>query len=244
MTDNNNPNPNPNTNTNTNTNTNDNIPRNTTNPDYPRLIRYLSTNIAALSIQRPMTRAIGLTIANAGNIIADIVSSEEKANYWIDQYNFFMRNGRLRGGQDGTGPFERGTNPFDNQGGTGNSNGLGDTSNFTSNFDFIKEFLSPVDHSIPLGTLINLHLVMHLGLFVLVISLIMITIFLYINLIILFNKDYFLNKVKNKYVLMYVKYVAFTTRIDIFVVSFFILVLQCFMAYILHYLIIHPIIIK
>jgi len=85
---------------------------------------------------------------------------------------------------------------------------------------------------------------MNLGLFIMVICLIMITIFLYINLIILFNKDYFLNRVKNKYVLMYVKYVAFKTRIAIFVISFFILVSQCFMAYILHYLIIHPIIIK
>jgi len=229
---------------NNNINTNDNITRNRDYPDYTRLIRDFCTNIAALIAQRPIFRAIVFTISNAGHIMSDIVSSEEKANYWIDQYNFFMKTDRLIDGQDETGPFERGTNLFYNQGGTENTKGLGDTSNFTSNFDFIRELLSPVDHSIPLGTLINIHLVMHLGLFVMVISLIMITIFLYINLIILFNKDYFLNKVKNKYVLMYVKYVAFTTRIDIFFVSFIILSLQCFMAYILHYLIIHPIIIK
>ena len=64
---------------------NDNIPRNRDNPDIPRLIRYLSGNVGALMCQRPMTRAIGLTVANAGNIIADVLTNEEKANYWIDQ---------------------------------------------------------------------------------------------------------------------------------------------------------------
>jgi hypothetical protein len=224
--------------------TNENIPRNRDIPDYPRLIRDLSTNSAALSAKRFITRALVLTIANACNILFDLVSSAERANYWIEQYNFFMITGRLRGEQNGTGLFERGTIPFDNQGDTGNSNCLGDTSNFTSNFDFIKEIISPVNHSIPLETLINIHFLMNLGLFIMVICLIMITIFLCINLIILFNKDYFLNRVKNKYVLMYVKYVAFITRIDLVVIIFIILVSQCFMAYVLHYLIIHPIIIK
>ena len=60
-----------------------------------------------------MSRAIGLTVANAGNILADVATNEERANYWIDQYYFFKANGRFRGGAPGTGPFERGTNPFE-----------------------------------------------------------------------------------------------------------------------------------
>jgi hypothetical protein len=87
-----------------------------------------------------------------------------------------------------------------------------------------------------------MHFTLTLGLLILVITLIVTTIYLYINLIILFNKDYFLNKVKNKYVLMYVKYVVFKTRIDIIVIGIIILALLCFMSYVLHYLIIHPII--
>ena len=240
-----------NNNNNNNNIPNDNIPRNMNNTDYARLIRYLSSNVAALTLRRPITRLIGLTIANAGNILADIASNEERANYWLgtfnlalDQYNFYSRNGRFRGGQDFTGPFERGTNPFENGGNTGNSNNSENTSNLISNFDFIKDFLSPVDHSIPIDTLINVHFIMILGLLVLTLSVLIITIYFYINLIILFNKDYFLNKVKNKYVLLYVKYVAFKTRIDIIVISIIILVVLSYMVYILHYLVVHPIIIK
>ena len=260
-------------------NTGENIPllllRNRENPDYARLIRYLSTNVAALLSRRPLTRAIGLTLANAGNILitikADIASNEERANYWIDQYNFYTRNGRLRGGPDGTGPFERGTNPFEGVDNTNNVNEASETtannnlgasettanniaeasettsseiSKFMPNFDFIRDFLSPVEHSIPLDTLINVHFIMILGLFVLVIALILLTIYFYINLFILYNKDYFLNQVKNKYALMYVKYVVFKTRVDIAVIGITTLVVLAFIAYILHYLIIHPIIIS
>ena len=61
----------------------ENIPRNRDNPDVARLIRYLSTNIGALMMRRPISRAIGLTIANCGNIIADafFFNNEERANY-------------------------------------------------------------------------------------------------------------------------------------------------------------------
>lgn len=223
----------------------DNIPRNKENVDYARLIRYLSGNIAALTVRRPMTRAIGLTIANAGNILADVATNEEKANYWIDQYNHYVRTGRFRGGQGGSGPFERGTNPFENScENTENLSNLSSTSNFSGNFYFFKELLSPVEHSIPLETLINVHFIMILGLFVMVILLIILTVYFYINLIIIFNKDYFLNKVKNKYVLMYAKYVIFKTRVDIIVIGLILLSVLCFMVYILHYLIVHPIIIK
>ena len=175
-------------------NPSDNILKNRDNPDYPKLIRYLSTNIAALAARRPMSRAIGLAIANAGNIMADIASNEERANYWIDQYNFYLKNGRLRGGQDGSGPFERGSNPFDNPENIGSSNNTESTSNFIGDSNFIKDLFSPVDHSIPLDTLINVHFLMNIGLFVLVIALIILTVYFYINLIILFNKDYLLIK--------------------------------------------------
>ena len=42
---------------------------------------------------------------------------------------------------------------------------------------------------------------------------------------------------------MYVKYVIFKTRIDIIVIGFIIIGVLSYMAYILHYLIVHPIII-
>lgn len=223
-------------------NTGDNIPRNSDNNDLPRLIRYLSANIAALAARKPLNRAIGLTIANAGNIIADVLSNEERANYWIDQYNFYRNNGRFRGGQSGSGPFERGTNPFDKPEDIGNSDTS--TSNLITNFDSIKDLFSPVEHSIPLDTLINVHFVMILGLFILVFCLIISIIYLFINILILFNKDYFLNKVQNKYALMYVKYVIFKSRVDIVVMGIFIIAVLCFMLYILHYLIVHPIIVN
>jgi hypothetical protein len=66
--------------------------------------------------------------------------------------------------------------------------------------------------------------------------------YFYLNLFILSNKDYLLNNVKNKYLLMYVKYVLFKTRIDIILIGAFILTGILFVAYILHYLVIHPII--
>jgi hypothetical protein len=233
--------------TDNNTNT-DNIPRNSDPQDLDRIIRYLFTNIAALIARRPMSRAIALTIANAGNVLADILTNEQRANYWIDQYNFYRINGRFRGGQPGYGPFERGTNPFDNPNYIGNSSSSNINDN-TSNFlgagkPAIRDLLSPVEHSIPLETLINLNFIMILGLFLFTLCLIVLTIYFYINLIILFNKDYFLNKVQNKYVLMYVKYVIFKTRLDVLVIGVITLSLLFFMAYILHYLIIHPIIIK
>ena len=125
-----------------------------------------------------------------------------------------------------------------------NANNPRDTSNFINHLDVIRDLFSPVDHSIPLDTLVNVHLTMILGLLILTLALIFTIIYLYINLIILFNKDFFLNKVNNKYILLYVKYVAFKTRIDIIVISILILVVLCYMLYILHYLIVHPIVIN
>ncbi len=244
--------------TNNNNALNENIFRNRENPDYLKLVRYLCTNLTALMVRRPEAKILAIIIANAGNILADVVYNEERANYWIDQYNFYRVNGRLRGEQPGTRPFERDTNPFDGPANIHNSNTnvidlggfsslvspKGDSSNFIGDFNFFRAIFSPVDHSIPLGTLINVHLVMVIGLFVLTLALLIVIIYLYINLIILFNKDFFLNKVKNKYVLLYVRYVAFKTRIDIIILGFIILAVLCYMLYILHYLIVHPIVIS
>jgi hypothetical protein len=93
----------------------DNLPRNTNNKDPARLIRYVVGNIAALAARIPGGRLSTGFNANGTNVLIDIASSEEKANYWIDQYNHYMQFGRLRGGQTGHGPFERdrGTNPFE-----------------------------------------------------------------------------------------------------------------------------------
>lgn len=227
-------------------NTGDNIPRGPVNQDPARIIRYLSTNIAALLCRKPMSRAAGLTIANAGNVIADIVSSEERANYWIDQYNFFKTHGRFRGGQPGSGPFERGANPFEDAleaGKDADNTGTG-TSKFLPDSSLFTDLFAPVEHSIPLDTLLNVHFILILGLFILVFCTILLLVFLFFNLFILFNKDFLLNRVQNKYAVLYIKYVLFKSRIDVLVLGMFIIGTLCFVLYILHYLIVHPIIVN
>ena len=81
------------------------------------------------------------------------------------------------------------------------------SSNIFPNFDFIKILFAPVKHSMSLDTLISVHFLMILGLFVIVTALILLIVYFYINLLIIFNKEFILNKIKNKYALMYVKYV-------------------------------------
>ena len=221
--------------------TGDNIPSSEGRNNYlARLIRDLSGYIAALSARTALSRAIAITIAKAGNILADIASDEARANYWIDQYNFF--NGRLRGGQPGSGPFEIGSNPFEKAENIGKS----DASNYLPdlNLNFIKDFFEPVEHTIPLETLQNIHIIMTIGLFVLVFCTVLLLIFFYFNLLILFNKDFLLNKVKNKYAVLYIKYVLFKSRVDILVIGLLIIGTLCFVLYILHYLIVHPILVN
>jgi len=53
-----------------------------------------------------------------------------------------------------------------------------------------------------------------------------------------------LNKVNNKFVLMYVKYVVFNTKVNLIFISILILVNLFFLTYCLHYLITHPIILN
>ena len=74
---------------------NDNIPRHHDNPDLSRMIRYISGNAAALMAGSPRNRAVGVFVSNSFNLIADVISNEEKANYWIDQYNHYMKYGRM-----------------------------------------------------------------------------------------------------------------------------------------------------
>nr|WVH38274.1 hypothetical protein [Trametes maxima] len=207
------------------------------NNDIARLIRYLSANVAALSARRPMSRAIGLTIANAGNILADIASDEARANCWIDRYNFYMANGRFRGG---SGPFERDNNTFENPDNIGKSY----TSNYLPDLSLFKDLFAPVEHSIPLDTLQNIHTIMTLGLFVLVFCTVLLLIYFFFNLLILFNKDFLLNRVENKYAVLYIKYVLFKSRVDILVIGLLIIGTLCFVLYILHYLIVHPVIVN
>lgn len=252
-----------NNNINTSSNSNGdftNIPADSQGIDYARLIRYFSVNIAALAARRPLTRAAGLALGNTANILADIVSSEARANFWIDQYIYYRNNGRFRGGQPGSGPFERGNefNPFDpNQNGGSGSSGISNfvsTSNFGGNsnsnnsildyfsLDFFRDFFAPVEHSISLTNLVTIHSMIVTGLFFLVVCLILFTAYFYINLLILFNKDYLLTRVQNKYLMMYVKYVIFKTKIDLGFIAVAITTTLAFMAYVLHYLIVHPII--
>ena len=205
------------------------------NPDYGRLIRYLSANIAALSARRPFTRAIGLTIANAANILADVVSNEDRAKYWADQFNFFRVHGRFRGGHLGSGPFEIGSNPFEK---------LDNPSNYLPDFNFFKDFFTPVEHSIPFDTLLNLHFVMILGLFVLTFCVVLLLIYFFLNLFILFNKDFLLIRVKNKYALLYIEYVLFKSKVDTFVIGLLVIGALCFNLDILHFIIVTAIIVK
>src|SRR5882762_4392629 len=73
-------------NTNTNSNNNnqlpyDNIPRNINNTDPARLIRYLVGNIAALAARRPAGRLTSFFVTNVTNVLIDVASNEERANY-------------------------------------------------------------------------------------------------------------------------------------------------------------------
>lgn len=237
-----------------------NLPSRDQGQDFPRLIRYVAVNIAALATRRPVVRAINVILANAGNIVADVLTDPGRATYWLDQLEFQRANGRFRGGQPGSGPLERGNMPGNttptaetstsattaSTSNTSNFLGDSDTSSFLSYFDFTKilEIFSPVEHSIPLSELINLYFICLLCLFVIVFCMTFIFIYLLVNLIILYNKDYLLGKVKNKYGLWYVKYVLFRSKVDIVIFTIFILISQCFMLYVLHFLIVHPIIIK
>lgn len=236
---------------------NDNIPRGPRDPkDIPSLIRYLAGNIAALAARRPAGRMIAVTIVNDSNIILDVLSNEERANYWVDQFLHFRRTGRLRGGQEAHGPFERGTDPFppvpeNSDAPSGSSTELIPSNNsskflgdldFSFDFGFIGNLFTPVEHSMPLNTLLNVHFILNIVLFIIVVSLIILTIYFYVNLIILYNREYFLNNVQNKYILMYVKFVIFKSRVDVVLIGAIALVTLIFIAYVLHYLIVHPII--
>jgi hypothetical protein len=241
--------PSPNNNTNNNFN---NIPPANNNTDYGRLMRYLTLNIASLALRRPALRIGALGFTNTVNVFLDILSDERRSNFWIDNLNHYARTGRFRGGQQGSGPFERDSisNNSISNGDTQNSGSSSSALNFLQDEpsdkfiigDFIRNFFSPIEHSIPLETLINLHQVMHFGLFVLTFFLIVFTFYCLINIIILYNKDYLLNKVKNKYILMYVKYIIFKSKVDLIILGFFIFSNLFFILYILHYLIVRPIV--
>lgn len=83
---------------------------------------------------------------------------------------------------------------------------------------------------------------MNILLFILVFCTVLLLILFLLNLLIIFNKDYLLSKVSNKYAVLYIKYVLFKSRIDIFVLGLLIIGTLIFVLYILHYLIVHPII--
>ena len=246
------------------------------------LITYLSDNISILLLQRPFTNLMSQTIVNASMVILDLTSFPQIANYWIDEYNHYIRTGSLRVEEPGgpipsiylePNPFARVSetnNPplpaiefnnnflefnnnlieFNNNFLEFNNNFLEFNNNFLPidyfniNFDFIRGLLTPVEHSLSLETLINVHTFLHLSLLLLVLILIILTIYLYLNLLILLNKEYLIRKIKNKYLLLYIKFVIFRTGVDILLLGILTLFLISFMFYILHYLIIHPIIIN
>jgi hypothetical protein len=224
-----------------------NIPQQSSNNDLGRMVRYLSTNAGALMAANPKSRALALFGVNTFNLIADVLSNEERANYWLDQWNFYQANNRTRGGQPGTGPFERGFNPFnppsdpdENAGGGSGVNSFTDSPDSPGN-NFLLNLLSEANHSIPLETLVNQHFIIILGLFILSLVLLVVILYFYLDLIIIFNKDYFLNKVSNKYVKMYASFIIFRSRIDLIVFGVLILLGLIFFAYCLYYLITHPI---
>lgn len=61
------------------------------------MIRNLSSNVGVLIVRRTITRAIGLVITNAGNILADVRTNEGKANYWLEEWNTYNAKDRFRG---------------------------------------------------------------------------------------------------------------------------------------------------
>ena len=207
------------------------------NEDRARLVRYLATNLAVLQARRPMTKAIGLLIINTGNILQDVVKDERKTRFWMEQYINYKDHGRFKVSEENSVSFPKGQNPFEDIVKMGDTKG----NNFLPDFNFFKDLFSPVEHSIPLDTLQDIHIIIIIGLFVLILCVVLLLIYFFINLLILFNKDYLLNRIKNKYALLYIKYVIFRTRIDIFVIGLLIIGTLCFVLYYLHYLIIHPI---
>ncbi|MBM6387845.1 MAG: hypothetical protein JSY10_28415 [Paenibacillus sp.] len=216
------------------------------NNNYNSMIRTIAVNAAALAARTPRTRAVSLILGNTYSALTDVITNEEKANFWIDQYNFYQQNGRLRGGSTGEGPFEREFNPFNPENkfcdafGNSNYSSFVDSSG-SDDKNFIQRILSPVEHTIPTETLINQHFIIILALFVLVLALIMLVIFFYLDLMIIFNKDYFLNKVSNKYIKMYAKYVLLKTKFNLIFEALIIVLTLLAIAYFLHYLITHPI---
>lgn len=226
-----------------------NVPSNRDlNRDPARLIRYLSLNIAALKFRRSASKAIALALVTSANLLVDVISDEEKANFWIYHFNHFMDSGR--GGQPGGSPFERdqiAAFPFNfpkDRGGAEGSNFLSDSDISGYIFKLFGDIFKPVEHSIPLDTLVNVHHVLLLCLFIIVLCLILLVFYFFINLLIISNKDYLLNKVKNKYVILYVRYVVFKSKIDIILLGAMIIVSLSFILYVLHYLIVHPIFIN
>src|SRR5882757_7622078 len=138
------------------------------------LITYLSDNISILLLQRPFTNLMSQTIVNASMVILDLTSFPQMANYWIDEYNHYIRTGSLRVEEPG-GPIPSiylDPNPFARVSETNNpplpaiepNNQFLPIDSLPLKFDFIREFLTPVQHSIPLETLINIHTLLHLSL--------------------------------------------------------------------------------
>lgn len=217
-------------------NTNDNfnnIPLNNTNNTAPMIIRYIATYGAAFMVRRPMTRVITMCLTTATNQMIDVMSNEQRLNFWLDLSAHYNLTGRVRGGRPGSGPFERG--PWEN--GPINLNLVGDDES-SKLWDY---FFSPVEQTMSFERLLDIHYVLIFGLFIITVITIIAVFYCLVNLFIISNKDRLLKIFKNKYFLMYVKYVLFKSKFDFVSLVLLILASLLFMSYTLHYLIRHPI---
>ena len=80
-------------------------------------------------------------------------------------------------------------------------------------FEAITSILKPVSAEGYLDDLIGQQTIIHIILFVLVISLLFLFIFYLVNVIILLNKDKILSRFNNKYITFYIKYQLFLAKI-------------------------------
>ena len=84
-------------------------------------------------------------------------------------------------------------------------------------------------------------IIIHILLFILVISLISLFIFYIINIIFLFNKDKILNKYNNKYIKFYIKYQSFLAKLSLIYLPLIILFGLILLSHGLFFLITHQI---
>jgi len=108
-------------------------------------------------------------------------------------------------------------------------------------FTSIMNLLQPTFVEGFLDDLIGQQLIIHIILFFILISLILLIITYFINILILFNKDFILNKFKNKYIRLFINYESFLTKLTLIILPFFIILGLIILFHGFYFLISHQI---